>query len=332
MKDTVLRIRNNTFRVYVEDSKGAVGTAFATSNSSLIAANHVVNPTETKKPTCKVHLTGPNGEMYEGTIEDSNNEADLARIITDSKIVVNNPFDVVSPPPEIGQLCIWGGFPKLVGESSPRLRFARGMVSSEMYRSQDGIFFELDGMFSPGHSGSAVINLETGDMVGVVSRSAGDLFEQFSKARDILNAIQVIQSSWKIFEKTMQSMEEVIDSFGEVIPEIERRFEDVSGAFEFGRFPFWSSIKMPHLWLRSDWENHIGGKLPSKVIEILQDKGIRISKHESGVYMTAKSDVAWSALIQLLLEWTKLMEDAIDESFQMGIGVATCGEPLMKLL
>lgn len=231
-------------------------------------------------------------------------------------------------------MCIWGGFPKLVGEPSPRLRFAQGMVSSEMYKSQEGWFFELDGMFSPGHSGSAVINIETGKLVGVVSQSAGNLVKQFENAIHIFKAIDAIQSRWQLFEETRESMDRIWNSVSESIQELQRQIDELYNSLgSFGS----SSIRTgtmtdPFLWYRSYLSTHINGKLSNDVVEILKKTGIYVTVSESVTRMDAKSDVAFGAIIRLILEWTELMKKAINESYQMGIGVATGGDSLGRLL
>lgn len=300
----------------------------------------MVNERKSLTSDTKVHLTNNKGKIFEGIIIETNKEADLTVIEPKLDLRLSTPFDKVDILPDVGTECIWGGFPRLVGEhSTHRIRFARGMVSSNVYSTKKGSYFDVDGIFNPGHSGSAVISIKTGELIGVVSRSAGELDEHFDNASNTIKAIQAIQSSWQLFEKTRQTMKEIYDYFRETIPEINGRFEEISRWLSsLGSSTFWGQLPNPAaLWIRSEWENNIHGKIPNEVARILEEKGITVSRYPNNkttdlTCLRAESDVAWRALIQLMLEWTELMKVAINESFQMGIGIASCGEPLRQLL
>lgn len=339
MKEIINRIKANSFKVWTDHLPGRVGTAFAISDSTFLTANHVVNPEGGKKPKHTVKLSKPNSGIvpYEGTIESIDIQSDLARIVTTSSIQAKAPFDVVEPAPEIAQMCIWGGFPKLVGEPSPRLRFAQGMVSSEVYDSQGREFFELDGMFNSGHSGSAVINSETGNLIGVVIKSAGSLDKEFDKAISIFKVIEAIQSEWQIFEQTRKEMEDMWNSLNKYIKTINSQLEKISMSFGPLGMPLMPSTipsisVSPFPWYHSEIVAEVKGKLPDNTVKILKEMNIDVHVSESDTVIYASTDDAFTALFQLVLQWTKLMKGAIEESYQMGIGIAVCQDSVERLL
>lgn len=346
LHELIQRIQDCTFRVDIEvpsDTRyNQNGTAFAVSANTLLTAFHVVEVRENHEKGRKVYLSNSKGDRIEGKVKKGSKEADLAVIEIDSDFDVSNPFDRSDNPPDVGTKCIWGGFPKLIGEYSIRqIRFARGMVCSEIYPVQEGLFFKVDGIFNPGHSGSAIINIETGELIGVASRSAGELGEHFSKASYTIQAIRTIQSSWQLFEDTRQSVDKTLQALEKAIPVIDEGFKEVFRCLSYVSPGHWSGLKVNIPWFpfgSTNWSKHIETFLPTEVIRILKEKGIEVSKWDSDdgptqmIHLRAESDVAWKALIQLILEWTDSMKEAVHDSFQMGIGIATCGEPLRRLL
>ncbi len=340
MKDIIDRIKTNSFKVWAGHLPERVGTAFAISDSTFLTANHVVNPEREIKPKHTVKLSRPNSGIapFEGTIKKVDNQSDLARIVTTSNIQVKEPFDVVEPAPAIGQMCIWGGFPKLVGEPSPRLRFAQGIVSSEVYGSQGKEFFELDGMFNSGHSGSSVVNIKTGNLVGVVIKSAGSLVKEFDKAVGIFKVIEAIQSNWQIFEKTRDELEKMWNSTTEYVESINSQLRKITTTFGPLGMPLFPS-SIPSIktrsfpWYHSDFHTHVEGTIPDDVIQFLEENDMQVSFTDEDVTLIyASTDNAFTTLFRLVLQWTELMKGAIEESYQLGIGIAAARDSITKFL
>lgn len=181
MIEQTKRIRKNTFRIYQIGGREVFGSAFAISEKTLLTAYHVVDNKGKDLPEGLVCMKEPDGQNCTGRVVASDSEADIARIDLEESLNLSDPLSLSEHRPMVGSSCIWGGFPRLVGESSPRLRYALGMVSSDIYEIRGGLFVEIDGNFSPGHSGSAILDVDSGEVIGVVSRSAGDLQNQLRK-------------------------------------------------------------------------------------------------------------------------------------------------------
>ncbi len=278
-------------------------------------------------------ISKPSGEPFNGIIKEVDIHSDLARITTGTKLQVRNPFNVVESPPEIGQMCIWGGYPRLVGEPSPRLRFAQGMVSSEVYNSREGVFFELDGMFNSGHSGSAVINRDTGNLVGIVIKSAGSLEKEFENAINIFKVIEAIQSKWRIFEQTRDEIEKMWDSVSAYIENLNSQISDINSQLGSFGVPFMNRIKTSYFsWHHSQLITEVDGKLPDNVIKFLEEMDIGVSVSDSDTTDVANTDQAFTALFRLVIQWTELIRSATEESYQLGIGIAACEDSISRVI
>lgn len=92
---------------------------------------------------------------------------------------------VASSCPPVGEEVVWAGFARVVGEERriKRRRFAWGKVASKTYQRSGGEFFDIDGEVNPYHSGSPVVAQSSGEVVGLISSTAGGL-QRYRESRD----------------------------------------------------------------------------------------------------------------------------------------------------
>jgi len=186
------QIRAATCRVERPRSQGS---AFWVADGHLITAAHVVANNNSGDITIRTH----NGEVLDADViyEDQNKAddpgSDIAVLSTDSFPEECQSLSVSSTIPDIGMKVMWSGYARLVGEDSiDRQRFGWGRIASASYPNGDGMFFEVDGLFNPSHSGGPVVNEKTGKVVGIVAQSAGSfegLYEQWEEKVERLTGL-----------------------------------------------------------------------------------------------------------------------------------------------
>lgn len=168
------KIRQATCRV---DSGGEqLGSSFWVEEEVLLTAAHVTEIAQ--KDSVMVRTAHGNKIETEIVYEDMNTEdnpgSDIAilkagEMPDESTMLTFNP-DI----PCIGTEVVWSGYARLIGESTiGRQRFGWGRVASRQY-GENSTLFEVDGLFNPSHSGGPVVETTTGDVVGVISASAGN--------------------------------------------------------------------------------------------------------------------------------------------------------------
>lgn len=340
MENSVTRIEKNVFRITEVGEKKTYGSAFAVAEDALVSSYHVVDPEGDGNPAGPVVAFDVSGHRYEGTIVEINKNADLSRILFESELRVERPFDSLEDPPPIGTMCLWGGFPLFIGEHSPRLRFAQGMVSSQTYECQDGVLFEIDGMFSPGHSGSPVVSTSSGELVGVVMSSAGQLIEILREAKITMSAMAVIQSSWQEYTEMAEALETIVEEYNGIITEIDDRISTLCSLLPEDCRPDWGEIETPILHYPDYLSIRLPEAIPETVESKLEERNIVFSEHETNllgmkvyhIFLRGRKEAAMKAIVDFMMEWTKLMGDALDQSFQMGMGIASCDGPLRDLI
>lgn len=197
------RIRKATCRVDQEGRQQ--GSAFWVSDNMLISAAHVLNQSQKDDATVRTF----DGEVIDCDIEHinvstiDNSGTDLALLSTDEVPEDFETLEIDQRIPTIGTEVIWSGYARLLGESKmERQRFSWGRVASTEYGKGDAQFFEVDGLFNPGHSGGPIISKDTEQVVGVVSASAGafdnleDAWNTRSKIlTDALDLYRLVQES-----------------------------------------------------------------------------------------------------------------------------------------
>lgn len=157
-----------------------------------------------------IELVGIDKKPLTAAVKECDSLADIALLRLESEISDIIPFTFSSSPPPPGTKCIWGGFLTLIGEfATRRLRYARGMISSESYGSDKTCFFEVDGMFSPGHSGSPILESHSGNLVGLVTSSAGTLYDHFHNARTYTKALRTLTSNLEILFEVFRTLEDL---------------------------------------------------------------------------------------------------------------------------
>ncbi len=271
----------------VDGDSEQLGTAFWISEQHLLTADHVAGAND------DLRLTTNNGDVLEGEIvkrsEDSGIKgADVALLRTSV-----TPDDVeilsISPTiPEIGSEVIWSGYARLFGEDEiERQRLGWGRVASEPYRDLQGLFFEVDGLFNPGHSGGPVIVEKTGDVVGVVSASAGD-FEKLTQ--EWTERVKMLQELFKLQQ---------------------------SGGMLFRTFTY------------DDPKNAIHDQ------SVFQQLGLSVESKtddDGRIQLKINTEEIPIAAGKFQAEMGKLLLDTAIATFQMGVGIASGGEPLKNFV
>lgn len=169
-----------------------LGTAFWVDCERLITAAHVVEEIEDDTVT----LQDAEGTSFEARVEYSDpntvdkSGTDLALLSTKAA-ASDGGLSLDSEVPSIGTELVWSGYARLFGESKiDRQRFGWGRVASREYEIGRGTFYEVDGLFNPSHSGGPVVDKETGEVVGVVSASAGEFDQLIDKWLERVRVLQ----------------------------------------------------------------------------------------------------------------------------------------------
>jgi len=322
----VERIRKNVYSIDIVTKKGKrlpfQGTAFAFSDSKALTAYHVVHE---QKNVDYVELVEPGGKRVNGKMVSCNETADIALIETETALKDCDPFSPSEAPPALGSPCLWGGFPHLVGEPSVRrMRLAWGNVSSESYGNDNATFFDVDGAFSPGHSGSPVICNATGQLIGVVSGSVGSVMEYFERTRAYVEALAVLSETGFLDDLT-----KALEDFGSYLYDLDKALDDKGIHFRTG-------VPRAHEWHSSYLEEK-----PPAVLKAINECGIRAKQigqfnfdgqvvKQTWIYGTPSE--VFRGLVGLMLKVVSSVQEAIDYSFQMFIGTASGGRPMVDLM
>lgn len=170
----------------VTKSGQQLGSCFWTENNNLLTASHVVEPVSDSE----VYISTQSEKKIKCSIAKLDTELDLAMLKPDEIPGNTEKLSIDADVPPIGEEVIWSGFAEVFGENQiDRQRFGWGHVASEKFERDAGIFFEVDGLFNPGHSGGPVVSKKSGNVVGVVSASAGSFEEIISEWKEIDNLL-----------------------------------------------------------------------------------------------------------------------------------------------
>jgi hypothetical protein len=280
------QVRRATCRVDTNDSQ--LGSSFWVDDKYLITAAHVIEAVSNSE--LKIQ-TWDNESIEVEVIESDPNAgqetgADLA-IIKPVKTPQNHEsLTVNSNIPSIGTDVFWAGYASLFGETEiDRQRFGWGKVASEPYGEDEQNFFEVDGLFNPSHSGGPVVNKKTGEVVGVVSASAGGFDELESAWGERVNMLT------ELFDLQRQSNNMLFSNL---------TYEDPSKAFNDKR--------------------------------VLENLGLDVKTDSSGegVKLTYSPEEIPIQAGFVQAEISKLLFDTAQNTFQMGVGIASGGENLEK--
>ena len=184
------------------------GTGFVFTNEHILSALHVLidRENESVDDIEEIQVTSNSGRIMLGTVEKLLKDEDLVVVKTELASYLR-PLTISGEIPEVGTNCFWCGYPMLIGErSSRRVRYGWGRVSSEPNESKPGIF-EIDGNFSPGHSGAPVMDELTKSIIGVVSRSVGDPREHFSRYGKYVEALNFIAPHLNLPSQLLEFLE-----------------------------------------------------------------------------------------------------------------------------
>ena len=168
------RIKKATCRV---DSDGQqLGSSFWVDENRFLTAAHVTEAADQGSISIKT-FDGESIEaqvVYQDLNHDDDPGSDLALLETNAKPERYDILGINTEIPPIGTDVTWSGYARLIGEPQiERQRFGWGKIASEGYGGDSSSFFEVDGLFNPSHSGGPVVRTESGEVVGVVSASAG---------------------------------------------------------------------------------------------------------------------------------------------------------------
>jgi V8-like Glu-specific endopeptidase len=279
-------IRQATCRVDADD--GQLGSSFWISDEYLITAAHVVEAV----PDDEIKIQTYNNESLKVEVIESDPNTDqvagtdLAVIKARQTPQNHESLTVHSKLPSIGTDVLWTGYASLFGEAEiDRQRFGWGKVASQPYGEKTQSFFEVDGLFNPSHSGGPVVNEKTGNVVGVVSASAGGFDELESKWAERVNRLT------ELFNLQQQS----------------------------GNAHFYS------LTYKDPGEAFNGKR-------VLENLGLDVEMDSSGNDVTliySPQEIPMQAgFVQA--EISKLLFDTAQNTFQMGVGIASGGEALEK--
>lgn len=282
-------IRLSTCRI---DSAGEqLGSCFWVDDNQLLTAAHVTEAAEQGSITVRTS----EGETIEGEViredlnTDENPGSDIAVIKTEEQPDKFETLPINKDLPSIGTDVVWSGYARLMGESKiDRQRFGWGKVASVDYGNNEGSFFEVDGLFNPSHSGGPVVVAETGQVVGVVSASAGG------------------------FERLKQEWTKRVNLLQELLS-----LSKNAGGMMFRTYTY------------TQPEDAIKDKA------LFEQMGLSVeSDTDDEGNMTLQIDVEEIpvAASQIQSELAKLLLDTAQATFQMGVGIASGGPPLDKII
>lgn len=278
------QIRQATCRVDGKD--GQLGSSFWVDNEYLVTAAHVVEAVpddelkirtyDNESIEVEVIESDPNTELETGT--------DLAVIKAGQSPSKHESLTVSSELPSIGTDVLWAGYARLFGEAEiDRQRFGWGKVASKPYGEAVQSFFEVDGLFNPSHSGGPVVNEKSGNVVGVVSASAGGFDELESGWAERVNRLT------ELFNLKQQADNMMFQNMV---------YNDPKDAFHDKR--------------------------------VLENLGLNVEIDSSGddikLQYSPEEIPIQAGFIQA--EVSKLLLDTAQNTFQMGVGIASGGDSL----
>lgn len=282
-------IRKATCRV--DQGGSQLGSSFWVDDQYLVTAAHVVEEVTDNNFTIKTF----DGEIIGVEVVASDpgrpetSGSDLAVIKADQTPDQCETLDIEVTVPPIGTEVLWSGYARLFGEKdqTDRQRFGWGNIASETYGNNSGDFFEVDGLFNPSHSGGPVVDVETGNVVGIVSASAGEF--------------TALESSWSDLVGRLTSLFN-LRRHGDAMMHWGWEYSDPGEAFQNKR--------------------------------ILEDLGLNPEVDTSGenikLEFRPEEIPIQAGFVQA--EISKLLLKTAQSTFQMGVGIASGGEPLQEML
>lgn len=292
--ELIQKVKKATCRV--DHGRQQIGSSFWVNDNLLATAAHVVDaaPEDTvtiqtfegERFTAKTVYRDPNTRDDPGS--------DLAIIETSDQPGDHEILSIDSVIPPISTEVLWAGYARLFGEPKiDRQRFGWGRIASEEYAESNGTFFEVDGLFNPSHSGGPVIQNSTGQVIGVVSATAGG-FDRLEEAWN--NRVHDIQTLFNI-SKTISG-----DSMSGILTPL--HYNDPGEAIKD----------------QSTIEN-VG--LNTKLEQRQQGEGLTLTVQPNEIPMR---------VTELQADTSELLLDTARSTFQMGVGIASGGDALGNLL
>ncbi len=298
------------------------GSAFAINESLLLTCFHVIESELENKPAERIRISKDTGYEENGTVLKYDVLGDLAIIQTEQALPSFRVVKIASEIPDIGITSMWAGYPFVYGEEDTlRLRFARGMVSSDYIPLNKRMFVEVDGIVNDGHSGSGVINCETEELFGIMSGSAGSLKEHLEKSQNIYTALQMLHSTTWNIAKTLDHHQSCLEDLA----------KEINEKLDSRIYPDTYSPRLSVL-----------GKSTNQVLDIFKKLEINVSieirpnlfENKDNIYTVfdASIDELFSSFFSLLKDYTEHTERGLRSTIQMGIGVASCGDQISEFI
>jgi hypothetical protein len=282
----------------------------------------VDNDDESLDDIREIQLTSSSGEMVKASVEESIEDMDLVVMKTE-RALEPRLHGISEKIPPIGRDCFWCGYPMLIGEGSPRrVRYGWGKISSLPYGSNTGIF-EVDGNFSPAHSGSPIVDATSNLIIGVVSRSVGDPRNHFRKYRRYIEALRFIAPHLNLPSQLLESIKNTVNP--------RQQYQLPGDSMEF--------------MVEGEVSPESTG-ITKSIIDTLKEVGMDVREYsyhnlramhdpEAPKSIPASKIIGFDSMMQgvinLILMITDSVESAINETYQMGIGIASGGEALFDL-
>jgi S1-C subfamily serine protease len=200
----------SVFRVLIP-AKSRSGTAFLHKGGRLITASHVIGDCSIRE----VALVSSRGEKFGVKKIVSDQDHDLTLVTPDTKI--NSPSLQLSSTDKFAvglQVSSWG-YP--AGYKGQKPLFMSGYLSGiDMVETRDGkstARWVINAAFNNGNSGGPLVDIERGEVIGVVSSKLAPL------PKDVESALAALknQKSNFVFEKKLQDGTRVIMSEAQVI-------------------------------------------------------------------------------------------------------------------
>lgn len=298
------------------------GSGIVMSRHHILTALHII-PTyerDSINDNNEIIAMTHDGHVLKCKVKNQVEDSDLA--VLESKQQISAPrLKPVSDIPKIGTDCVWCGYPILIGERSRRIRFGWGRISSLPYGPRKNMF-EIDGNFSPAHSGSPIVNTTTGELIGLISLSAGDPRLHFKDYERYIRSLKFIVRFLDLPSRLLESYEESLRKMNiSYLPPVP-----------------------------SDSHRLMREEIPKEILNTLKEVGVRLREMShfniSYVFDEDRADrrptidtvsiVGFQSMlegvVELILMITNSIEEAVDKTFQMGIGVASGGEPMLALV
>lgn len=192
----------------------------------------------------------------------------------------------------------------------------------------DSSVFYVDGNFSPAQSGSPILNINSGNVIGVVSRSAGDPRFKFVKIEK--------------YTKTLNFLTERTNVLSDLFTSVERLHRELKID--------WNIPSDYFHFLKEGQLSHHKGEISEEILETLREIGVELREmsHYNIHYVFGNPtpdekptidtvaivgfDKIMRGIISIISEIVSTIEEVVDDTYQMGVGLARGGKPIIDYI